>query len=439
MLKPKLCVLDETDSGLDIDALKVVANGVNKLRSDDRSFLIITHYQRLLDHIAPDHVHVLMDGKIIKSGGPELALELEKMAMITSIKDLIGFFLQKIDVQKLDKSEGNKKMAIRKSAIEKFFEKDFEKDAYKYFGSNDLEIEPKVLSKNAVSEKLIKTIRIHIPHLFNNPGFCATIIDGEFCESLSCLPENVKIIHFRDFDEKAFAPFLNTKKSWDNPAALVNVALANSGFMLEATRSSSQEKITINHINSSNTSGVEHMRNIYSFKKNAKLTIIENFYNLHEPVSRVNNTVSQWILEEDAVVNLYSVNSWQGTSGSKNVTSSFIYQKKNSVTSFFNSYTEANSIKNNVHALLEEEHAICNLYSISLLNKSNCVEHDIFIEHLKKIAKASKFTREFLATALEDVLIALFWYTKMHKKHLQFNKTTILYYLKNLLYNQTHN
>ena len=78
MLKPKLCVLDETDSGLDIDALKVVANGVNKLRSDDRSFLIITHYQRLLDHIAPDHVHVLMDGKIIKSGGPELALELEK-------------------------------------------------------------------------------------------------------------------------------------------------------------------------------------------------------------------------------------------------------------------------------------------------------------------------------------------------------------------------
>tara|TARA_B100000965_G_C19556094_1_gene742265 strand:+ start:412 stop:1149 length:738 start_codon:yes stop_codon:yes gene_type:complete len=78
MLKPKLCVLDETDSGLDIDALKVVANGVNKLRNDGRSFLIITHYQRLLDHIAPDHVHVLMDGKIIKSGGPELALELEK-------------------------------------------------------------------------------------------------------------------------------------------------------------------------------------------------------------------------------------------------------------------------------------------------------------------------------------------------------------------------
>ena len=304
--------------------------------------------------------------------------------MITSIKDLIGFFLQKIDEQKLDKSEGNKKMAIRKSAIEKFLEKDFEKDAYKYFGGNDLQIEPKALSKIAVSEKLVKTIRIKIPHLLNNPGFFATIIDGEFCESLSCLPKNVKIIHFRDFDEKAFAHFLNTKKSWDNPAALVNVALANSGFMLEATRSSSQEKITINHINSSNASGVEHMRNIYSFKKGAKLTIIENFYNLHEPVSRVNNTVSQWILEEDAVVNLYSVNSWQDTAGSRNVTSSFIYQKKNSVTSFFNSYTKVNSIKNNVHVLLEEEHAICNLYSISLLNKSNCVENDIFIEHLKK-------------------------------------------------------
>ena len=306
------------------------------------------------------------------------------MAMITSIKDLIGFFLQKIDEQKLDKSEGNKKMAIRKNAIENFLEKDFEKDAYKYFGSDHLQIEPKILSKNAVSEKLVKTIRTQIPHLFDNPGFCATIIDGEFCESLSCLPKNVKIIQFRDFDEKAFAPFLNTKKSWDNPAALINVAFANSGFMLEASRSSSQEKITINHVNSSNVSGVEHVRNIYSFKKSSKLTIIENFYNLHEPVSRLNNTVSQWILEEDAVVNLYSLNSWQDTAGSRNVTSSFIYQKKNSVTSFFNSYTKVNSIKNNVHVLLEEEHAICNLYSISLLNKSNCVEHDIFIEHLKK-------------------------------------------------------
>ena len=78
ILNPKLSKLDETDSGLDIDALKVVANGVNALRRKNNSFLIITHYQRLLDYIKPDHVHVLMKGKIIKSGGPELALELEK-------------------------------------------------------------------------------------------------------------------------------------------------------------------------------------------------------------------------------------------------------------------------------------------------------------------------------------------------------------------------
>ena len=77
ILNPKLSILDETDSGLDIDALKVVANGVNALRRKNNSFLIITHYQRLLDYIKPDHVHVLMKGKIIKSGGPELALELE--------------------------------------------------------------------------------------------------------------------------------------------------------------------------------------------------------------------------------------------------------------------------------------------------------------------------------------------------------------------------
>jgi len=78
ILKPKLSILDETDSGLDIDALRVVADGVNSLRQKNNSFLIITHYQRLLDYIKPDFVHVLMNGKIIKSGGPELALELEK-------------------------------------------------------------------------------------------------------------------------------------------------------------------------------------------------------------------------------------------------------------------------------------------------------------------------------------------------------------------------
>ncbi len=78
ILDPKLSILDETDSGLDIDALKTVADGVNALRKNNNSFLIITHYQRLLDYIKPDFVHVLMGGKIIKSGGPELALELEK-------------------------------------------------------------------------------------------------------------------------------------------------------------------------------------------------------------------------------------------------------------------------------------------------------------------------------------------------------------------------
>ena len=78
ILQPKLSILDETDSGLDIDALKIVADGVNSLRKKDNSFLIITHYQRLLNYIEPDFVHVLMNGKVVKSGGPELALELEK-------------------------------------------------------------------------------------------------------------------------------------------------------------------------------------------------------------------------------------------------------------------------------------------------------------------------------------------------------------------------
>ena len=78
MLEPKLAILDETDSGLDIDALRIVANGVNKLKSKDNAVIVITHYQRLLDYIVPDFVHVLHNGKIVKSGGKELALELEE-------------------------------------------------------------------------------------------------------------------------------------------------------------------------------------------------------------------------------------------------------------------------------------------------------------------------------------------------------------------------
>ena len=78
LLEPKFAILDETDSGLDIDALRVVSEGVNALRAPDRGFLVITHYQRLLDHIVPDSVHVMSKGEIVKSGGPELALELEK-------------------------------------------------------------------------------------------------------------------------------------------------------------------------------------------------------------------------------------------------------------------------------------------------------------------------------------------------------------------------
>jgi Fe-S cluster assembly ATP-binding protein len=78
MLEPKLAILDETDSGLDIDALRIVANGVNQLRSKDNAFLVVTHYQRLLDYIVPDFVHVLYNGRIVRSGTKELALELEE-------------------------------------------------------------------------------------------------------------------------------------------------------------------------------------------------------------------------------------------------------------------------------------------------------------------------------------------------------------------------
>jgi Fe-S cluster assembly ATP-binding protein len=78
MLEPTFCILDETDSGLDVDALRIVAEGFNKLRKGETSAIVITHYQRLLDYLKPDIVHILIDGKIIKTGGPELALEIDE-------------------------------------------------------------------------------------------------------------------------------------------------------------------------------------------------------------------------------------------------------------------------------------------------------------------------------------------------------------------------
>ena len=90
ILEPRLCVLDETDSGLDIDALKIVARGVNSLRSPERSMIVVTHYQRLLDYIVPDFVHVLVDGRIVRSGGKELALELEEKGYGWTESETVG-------------------------------------------------------------------------------------------------------------------------------------------------------------------------------------------------------------------------------------------------------------------------------------------------------------------------------------------------------------
>jgi Fe-S cluster assembly ATP-binding protein len=88
VLEPRMCILDETDSGLDVDAMKLVAAGVNALRSPDRAFLVITHYQRLLDHITPDVVHIMADGRIVASGGPELALEVETNGYAEIVKSV---------------------------------------------------------------------------------------------------------------------------------------------------------------------------------------------------------------------------------------------------------------------------------------------------------------------------------------------------------------
>ena len=95
MLEPKMCILDETDSGLDVDAMRLVSEGVNALRDEGRAFLVITHYQRLLDHIKPDVVHIMADGRIVKSGGPELALEVENNGYADILSEVAGWRFRK--------------------------------------------------------------------------------------------------------------------------------------------------------------------------------------------------------------------------------------------------------------------------------------------------------------------------------------------------------
>ncbi|MEE8363822.1 MAG: Fe-S cluster assembly ATPase SufC, partial [Dehalococcoidia bacterium] len=90
VLQPRLAVLDETDSGLDVDALRTVARGVNALRDPERAFIIVTHYQRLLNHITPDIVHILVDGRIVRTGGPDLALEIESAGYEHIVRETVG-------------------------------------------------------------------------------------------------------------------------------------------------------------------------------------------------------------------------------------------------------------------------------------------------------------------------------------------------------------
>ena len=241
------------------------------------------------------------------------------------------------------------------------------------------------------NEQLLQKLKLELPCLLDRCNFNITILNGEFCASESYLPKNVTITPLCDLTDEVLFAFLNKQAPEENKMALINTALVKAGFLLEVDVSQNQETIYINHISYGVDLNFNQGRNIYSFKKNSRLSIIERFFSLDTTTpAQINNTVSQWLLEDGAQADICSLDSSSNVLGSKNINNIFVNQKNNSHFSYFSCFINVHSVKNNMRIILEESGAKCNLYSISLLNQSSCVENDIYVEHKKAGCKSNQ-------------------------------------------------
>ena len=224
ILEPNLVILDETDSGLDIDALKIVADGVNSSRDDKKSFLVITHYQRLLNFIKPDFVHVLADGKIVKSGNKELAIQLEKLAT----KELIKMLNFKIDSNELDKigkfTKEEKEYRIKN--LDYFNDTGFPNKKDEDWKFSDLK---NIVSKNfnKLELKIEKSEKPKINFIKDFEHNYIVIVNGELTLSNFKYEDESKI-KLRSFINKDYS-----EKKENNPLVNLNNALSDNGYYLE--------------------------------------------------------------------------------------------------------------------------------------------------------------------------------------------------------------
>ena len=301
-LEPTLSILDETDSGLDIDALKIVAKGVNNFRSKERSFLAITHYQRLLDYMKPDFIHVLIDGEIVKSGNSELAKELEEKGYSWLENDTLPEQLTSLLENSMEENEDIR--SLRLNAFDSFKKLGFptKKDEdWRFTNFSNIQNGYFRLSRPSDLPNNFKS-----PKLLNDQSYPIVIINGHYQPQLSIIPNGLSIFSGSDdFKSNPHSYAIDSNKPYSskmkNPFYLLNTSLMNSGLSFEISENIQIEKpIEIFFCTSEIDEPImNHPRFHFRLRKNSKATIIEH-YRGQTKQSYFINTVSNFELEENA-------------------------------------------------------------------------------------------------------------------------------------------
>ena len=311
--------------------------------------------------------------------------------MINSIKHLHSALKDLVKNAKNNPEENSSKHTIQESAIKEFLKPDLIGNFSKYFGHDNINIDLRGQQKMMTEKEISRKLTLEFAYILDRSNFNVTIINGEFCEAKSYLPKNVRITRLRDLTDEKVAVFFKKAPYKKNTLALINTALVKRGFLLEADISKREETIYINYVDSPDNIHFNQARNIYSVKKNAKLSVIERFFFLGEGLPAIKNDVSQWILEDGAQASLYMLDCESNTRDCKDINNIFVNQKNNSTFSCFSFYINVQHvIKNNLRVFLEGSGSVCNLFSLSLLDKYSCVEHDIYIEHKKPDCKSNQ-------------------------------------------------
>ena len=388
LLAPKLSILDETDSGLDIDALKIVADGVNTLRDKKNSFLIITHYQRLLDYIKPDFVHVLKDGKIIKSGRAELALELEK-------KDMKVFNLMKEQLQTdfdniMKTSSFTKRdIELRQNFLNKFIKTGFPNKRQENWKFSDL---------NQIIKKNIGDLSFYNDYSLSNKIDTSEFIDGLEHNKIVFINGRIEKIDF-DYEKKdkiEIIDELEIDNKLNNINSLIdlNKAFTNKSYKILVKKDYRPVKpliiyhITNNKINSKNI----NLNLDFQLEENSSLRIIDFFNDNSE--KNFLNIFYNFDLKQDAILKNYKIDKIKN----ENMKYSFnnIEQAANSVSETFILSSGSQFFKNEINCNLKGKYSSAFINGIFSLSDDRHHEVRTTINHLTENTKSYQLIKSVL-------------------------------------------